>query len=114
DQPAGLQPVNGLELAEIGHVEVLPADHAIDTGRSGQRRGGGQYVLRIARLRGEQVVERLRVQRIAGQDRDVLPELDVAGRPAATQLVVVHRRQVVVNQRVGVDQLDRRGQRQDV
>ena len=33
------------------------------------------------------------------------------GRPAA-QVVVVHRRQVVVDQRVGVDQLDRRGQRQ--
>ncbi len=34
---------------------------------------------------------------------------DVAGRPAAPQVVVVHARQVVVHQRVGVDQLDRRG-----
>ena len=44
---------------------------------------------------------------VAGQDRDVLPEDDVGRRSAPPQLVVVHRRQVVVDQRVGVDELDR-------
>ena len=47
-----------------------------------------------------------------GEDRHVLAELHVAGRLPAAQLVVVHRRQVVVDQRVGVDQLDRARQRQ--
>ena len=36
----------------------------------------------------------------------------VAGRPAAAQVVVVHRRQVVVDQRIGVDHLDGAGRRQ--
>ena len=36
-----------------------------------------------------------------------------ARRPAAAQVVVVHRRQVVVHQRIGVDQLDRAGRRVD-
>ena len=52
---------------------------------------------------------RLGEEPVAGEDRDVLAELDVRGRPAAAQVVVVHRRQVVVDQRVGVDQLDRAG-----
>ena len=55
--------------------------------------------------------KRLGVERVAGEDRDVLAEGDVAGRAAAAQLVVVHRRQVVVDQRVGVDQLERRRER---
>ncbi len=60
----------------------------------------------------EQVAEGLRVEPVAGEDRDVLAERDVAGGPAAAQVVVVHRRQVVVDQRVGVDQLERGRQRQ--
>ena len=58
-----------------------------------------------------QHVERQRLQRIAGQDRRAFVERLVAGRPAAAQVVVVHRRQVVVDQAVGVDQLDRGGRR---
>ena len=46
----------------------------------------------------QQVAERLGVEAVAGQDRDVLAVLDVAGRAAAAQVVVVHRRQVVVDQ----------------
>ena len=56
---------------------------------------------------------RLREQPVAGEDRDVLPELDVRGGHSPAELVVVHRRQVVVDQRVRVDQLDRRRGRQD-
>ena len=52
--------------------------------------------------------ERLGEQRVAGEDRQGLAEDHVAGRPAAAQVVVVHRRQVVVDQRVGVDHLDAR------
>ncbi len=54
-------------------------------------------------------------QAIAGQDGDAVAVHHVQGRPAPPQRVVVHRRQVVVNERVGVNQLDgargRQGQR---
>ena len=58
---------------------------------------------------------RLGEQAVAGEDRHVLAEHHVRGRAAPAQVVVVHRRQVVVDQRVGVDQLDRgrRGQHVD-
>ena len=98
--------------ADPGDVEVLPADHAVDPGRAGQLARGGQHVRRLAGLLAEEVAEGLGVEPVAREDRDVLAELHVAGRPAAAQLVVVHRRQVVVDQRVGVDELDRGGQRQ--
>ena len=48
-----------------------------------------------------------RLQGIAGEDRGGFVEGDVHGRPAAAQGVVVHRRQVVVHQRIGVDQFHR-------
>ena len=66
----------------------------------------GEHPRRLARLLAEEP-DRLGEEPVAGEDRDVLAELDVRGRQAAAQLVVVHRRQVVVDQRVGVDQLDR-------
>jgi hypothetical protein len=51
--------------------------------------------------------ERQRQQRVACQDGRGLAELLVAGGPAAAQVVVVERRQVVVNERVGMDELER-------
>ena len=63
-------------------------------------------------LLGQRQAQRLGEQAVAGEDRDVLAVGHVAGRLAAAQLVVVHRRQVVVDQRVGVDHLDRGRQRQ--
>ena len=57
---------------------------------------------------GEQL-EREALQRVADQQRRRLVELDVARRLAAAQHVVVHARQVVVHQRIGMDQLDRGG-----
>jgi hypothetical protein len=47
-----------------------------------------------------------RQQRVAGEDRERLAVDLVAGRPAAAQVVVVHRGQVVVDEAVGVDALD--------
>ena len=43
---------------------------------------------------------------IADQDRRRLVEGDMAGRLAAAEVVVIHRRQVVVNQGIGVHHLD--------
>ena len=58
-----------------------------------------------------QQVEGPRQQRVAGQDRDRLAEDLVRGRLAAAQVVVVHGRQVVVDQAVGVDHLHGAGER---
>ena len=52
-------------------------------------------------------LERQALQGVPDQQRGGLAEGDVAGRLAAAQHVVVHARQVVVHQRVGVDQLYR-------
>ena len=59
-------------------------------------------------------LEGVREERVAGQDRHRLSEDTVAGGTPAAQIVVVERRQIVVDQRVGMDHLDGGGQRQDV
>ena len=73
----------------------------------------------VARTPGEvvpsgyqQVVQHLegqRLQCIAGQDRGGFVELPVAARPTATEIVIIHHRQVIVDQGVAMDELDRRG-----
>ena len=45
-------------------------------------------------------------ERIAGEDGGRLVEGLMDGRAAAAEVVVVHRRQVVVDQRIAMDQLD--------
>jgi hypothetical protein len=52
-------------------------------------------------------MKRQGLQGVPRQDRGGLVEGLVAGGPAAPQVVVVHGRQVVVDQRIGVDQLHR-------
>ena len=71
----------------------------------------GDRVIVGRRLAREQR-ERLGLQAVAGEDGDAVAVDDVQRRPPAPQRVVVHRRQIVVNQRVGVNQLDRAGRRQ--
>ena len=46
-------------------------------------------------------------ERIAREDRRRLVEFDVGSGASAPQIVVVHRRQIVVNQRICVNHLDR-------
>ena len=58
--------------------------------------------------------DRLCEQGVARQDRGVLTERAVASRATATQIVIIHRRQVVMDQRVGVDQLQGGGGRQQL
>jgi hypothetical protein len=59
-------------------------------------------------------LERLRQQSIAGEDGDAFAEHFVVGRLAAAEIVVVHRGQIIVDQRIGVDALDRTRRRQGV
>ena len=74
---------------------VAPAAWASTAHTSGRQRWG----LHIA---GHHF-ESQRQQRVAGQDRHAFAKCLMASRPAATQVVVVHRRQIVVDQRVGMD-----------
>ena len=53
-------------------------------------------------------------QGVAGEDRDALTEDFVVGELAAPVIVVVHGREVVVDERIGVDALDGAGKRQGV
>jgi hypothetical protein len=47
------------------------------------------------------------LESVAGEDGDGFAEDDVAGGLAASQIVVIQRGQVVVDERVGVDHLER-------
>ena len=70
--------------------------------------------MRIARpafgLRGD--FKRLRQQRVAREHGDAVAENLVVGWLAAAEIVVVHRRQIVVDERIGVDALDGARERQ--
>ena len=71
-------------------ARASPVTSAMRTAASGCVFGARQHV----EGEGEQAV--------AGQDRGRLVEGLVRGRPAAAQVVVVHRRQVVVHQRIAM------------
>ena len=95
-----MQPLERLAVGRVlGDVEVLAADHP--------ERGAGEDARHVGRRIGERERERLREQRVAGEDRDVLAERDVRARPAAAQVVVVERGQVVVHEAERVHELDR-------
>ena len=51
-----------------------------------------------------------RLQRVAGEDGDGFAEGDVAGGMAAAQVVVIERGQIVVDERIGVEHLQRRAE----
>jgi hypothetical protein len=53
-------------------------------------------------------VEGERQQRVSGEDRGCVVERLVRGGPAAAQIGIVHRREVVMDQRVAMDAFQRR------
>src|SRR4051812_1772840 len=115
DQPARLELVQPPQVVHApGDVDVLAADHPVDPGGRGELGDRGKQVRGLGALGGEHVAERLGVEAVAGEDRHVLAVDLVVRRAPAAQVVVVHRRQVVVDERVGVDQLERRRERQHV
>jgi hypothetical protein len=86
----------------------LAADHAVRTDRFGQlcyEHGPDQRV--AVRILVRQYLERKRLQGVPGQNGRRLVELLVAGRPAAPQIIVVHGRQVVVDQGICMHQFNR-------
>ena len=114
DQRAGfhrLQPGDGGQV-EGGalrlEVHHLPARHAGRAGSAGEIEDelGADERIGVSRGIGEHL-ERQRVEAIAGEDRGRLVELLVHRRAAAAQVIIVHRRQVVMDQRIDVDCLQR-------
>ena len=115
-QGAGLVDVHELEFADGQllpdgrEVNRLSAGHAA---RTRSRRQEIEHVELPRRCYSRKVlrqrVERLGLQGIANQQCGRFIEFDVAGGFAATQDIVIHAGQVVMDQRIGVDQLDSDG-----
>ena len=79
----------------------MPAARASSGHQRDAHRGIGMHVSARHGVEGE------REQRVAGQDRGRLVEGLVHRRPPAPQIVVVHGRQVVVHQRITMDEFER-------
>ena len=80
----------------------LAANQLAGPGGHGQRSATGSRHRRRPDSAGQHLKGQGQ-QGVAGQDGHRLAEDLVAGGPAATQIVVVHGRQIVVDQRIGVD-----------
>ena len=95
------------------HIEHLTADHAVHAGVLAQNPDAAQRGLRrnVCLRSG---LERRGQQTVAGELCRRLVERLVAGRTAAAQIVVVHARQIVVNERIGMDHFERTRERQGV
>ena len=95
-------------------IRHLPGDELQRAGRLGDFQN--QIAVRIARpalgLRGD--FKRLRQQRVAREHGDAFAEDLVVGRLATAEIVVVHRGQIIVDERVGVDALHGAGERHGV
>ena len=116
DQRAGLQILQCINMLRVGQlrlgreVEHLPAHHAELARRPGQclHRSGDD---RRVRAGVRQRLKRRRQQRVAREHRRRLAEHLVVRQLAAPVIVVVHARQIVVDQAVRVHHLHRRRDR---
>ena len=114
EQRAGLEALQLEHLVEaegpaLGlEVDHLAAAHPERAGGDGElsHQAAAHRSLGVGRGVGQQL-EGQALQGVADQDRGRLVEPAVARRPAAPGQRVVHRRQVVVDQGIAVDQLDR-------
>ena len=95
----------GLQVLAF-EVQHLAADHAVH-GADGIRNQADDLHRRRGRaVEAGQHFKGAGLQRVAGQDGDGLAEGHVAGGLAAAQVVVVQSRQVVMDERVGVQHLE--------
>ncbi len=100
-------------MSRRGEIEGLAAHHAGLARGAGQLADGGERAPRRHGGRGGHEAEGLGEERVAHQDRDALAEDAMAGGAPAAQVVVVHGGEIVVHQRVGVDQLEGAGEGHD-
>ena len=101
----------GVETVVFGlQVHHLSADHAVD-GASGVRdlRNDGHTRLGRALQLGEDFVG-VGLQAVPGENRDGIAKHFVGGGAAAAQVIVVEGRQVVVDERVGMQHFQRGAQ----
>src|SRR4029077_14362952 len=100
-EATGLEPVQRMYVGRgVGHVEVLPPDHA-------ERRLGELAPDLRERVR-ERKPECFGQQGITGEDRNSLAVLGPPRRAAAALRVVVEGRKIVVDERERVHELERR------
>ena len=92
------------------HVQLLATAHAGCAGCGNQFLQGHQF-RSIRPIGTHQRFESQSLQGVPGQNGGGFIEGDVYGRLATAQCIVVHGRQIVVNQRIGVDHLDGGGGR---
>src|SRR5882672_8004278 len=114
DECAGLELVHGLELrdrelaADGGEIDRLAARHASGAAGIGQHVDHSRARLGVDphRLVARENLEREDLQGVAYQNGGRLIEGAVTGRTAAPEVVVIHGREVIVDQRIRMDQLD--------
>ena len=108
DQRPRFECVHALEfiqaqcIAHVRKIEGLPACHAV---RACCFREHRNLRLRLGQRCFGQYLKSKGLQRVSSQKRHCFPVGDVTGGLASPQDVVVHARQVVVDQRIGVDEL---------
>jgi hypothetical protein len=111
NQRPGFTPMNRLNLIYTGcvstliHVVGLTANHSGWPGRMGDYLYCCPRVL--FRKRSGKHLKSQCQQRVSGQDCQRLPKRAMTGRLAAPDIIVVHGRQVVVDQGVGMHDLKR-------
>ncbi len=90
-------------------VEHLAARHAAEARGAGKTQDefGPHGPVRIRRRVGQDL-EGQRLQRVAGQNGGGLVEGDVHRRPVAAQIVVVHGREIVMDEGIAVQEFDGR------
>ena len=114
DQGAGLELLQpgdrgNIELAAFGgEVHHLAARHSRRAGGAGKLKHqiGAHPRVFVSRGIGENL-ERQRMQAVAREHRFRLAECLVDGELAAPKLGIVHARQIVMDQRIDMDRLDR-------
>ena len=104
----------GRRSTVVAQVEVLAADHARNAGRPGELTHDAKTLFVTPGLGFTDEPNRLRVEGVARKDRGVLAKRDVASRSPSTEVVIVHRGKIVVDERVRVDELQCGGRWQDV
>src|SRR5215472_17418217 len=97
----------GADLFPFGlEIGYLATHHAVHGPGSGSDFAYHRDAAFGGNWRASESFESQRKQRVAGQDRGCLAEALMAGRLPASQVVIVERRQIVVDERVGVNELN--------
>ena len=116
DEGGGFVPVSGFDFLKAGlallvfEVLYLSRDETQAAGGHGEVAYQCAYGIAFGRVAFRDHGECLGQQRVAGQHGDAFAKDFMVRGFAATQIVVVHAGQVVVDERVGMDALDRAGQ----